>query len=287
MIEDVTSEQHEVQRKMGRCLLRLQQYERLIKALVSDQEVSGIAHQIEEMRQRKGQALANRTLGHLLGVMTASCLSASTSPSDELPSDDPTPPPDAAWFRMRSFITMTPEAHAQTLVELRELVALRNDIVHHLIEKFDVWTLNGCRSAVAYLDESYLTIDRHFASLTSWAKSMLEGRALLASFFESKAFEDFVEERLSPNAIVDWKTAPVVGLLREAERVHHQGGWTRLIDAIGFINARDRSHYPKRYGCGSWLQLLKQSELFDIRRERDETTTACTTSFRSREVDGR
>lgn len=36
--------QREVQRLLGRCMLRLQQYERLLKAIVAHHELAGPAH---------------------------------------------------------------------------------------------------------------------------------------------------------------------------------------------------------------------------------------------------
>lgn len=39
--------QRDVQRKLGRCLLRLQQYEILLKALVAHREISGPAEALQ------------------------------------------------------------------------------------------------------------------------------------------------------------------------------------------------------------------------------------------------
>ena len=38
--EELKTRQHEVQRLLGRCLLRLQQYEKLVKAIVAHHQVS-------------------------------------------------------------------------------------------------------------------------------------------------------------------------------------------------------------------------------------------------------
>ena len=48
--EEVQVQQREVQRLLGRCLLRLQQYERLMKAIVAHSDLSGPAHALEEIR---------------------------------------------------------------------------------------------------------------------------------------------------------------------------------------------------------------------------------------------
>jgi hypothetical protein len=47
---DVQAQQREVQRLLGQCLLRLQQYERLMKAIVAHSNISGPARAGEDPR---------------------------------------------------------------------------------------------------------------------------------------------------------------------------------------------------------------------------------------------
>jgi hypothetical protein len=282
--EDVTSEQHEVQRKLGRCLLRLQQYEGLLKAIAAHHEIAGPADKLQVIRDSRVEELSNKTLGHLVGVLTGSYLSVeSTEVADSSTADAPREAdPSQVWFRMRSSISMSPEGYAETVQQLRELVTLRNDLVHHLVERFNVWTLDGCRDAAAHLDATYLRIDGHYASLTTWAKSMQEAHALTASFFASKAWEDFYVHGIAPEGTVDWPRATVIELLREAAASEARDGWTNLADAIAFIGARHADHTPKRYGCSSWRQVLHESKLFDVRRDKAMDAAPGATWYRCR-----
>lgn len=59
--------QREVQRLLSRCLLRLQQYEHLIKALVAHHEIAGPAHALETIRAERIADAASKTLGTLVG----------------------------------------------------------------------------------------------------------------------------------------------------------------------------------------------------------------------------
>jgi hypothetical protein len=62
--------QWEVQRKLERCLLQLQQYEKLLKAVVSRHEVSGPLDQLEAIREKMANAVQQKTLGTLMGMLT-------------------------------------------------------------------------------------------------------------------------------------------------------------------------------------------------------------------------
>jgi len=284
MSENVTAEQREVQRKMGRCLLRLQQYEGLLKAIIAHQAIEGPGNQLQSIRDTKVEDLKNKTLGHLVGVLTGSYIAVESADAADSAADEPqSEVPATGWFRMRSSITMSPEGYAETVQQLRELVLLRNDLVHHLIEKFNVWTLDGYRDATAYLDAAYLKVDSHYASLASWAKSMQEAQSLTAAFFASKEWEDFFVHGIAPEGTVDWPRATVVKLLRDAARTKSQDGWTNLADAIALIGSAHAEHTPRRYGCSSWRQVLHESKLFIVRREKAMDATPGATWYRIRE----
>lgn len=64
---EVQERQYEVQRSLGRCLLRLQQYERLLKAIVAHHDLSGPAHALEKIRAARIDAASTKTLGILVG----------------------------------------------------------------------------------------------------------------------------------------------------------------------------------------------------------------------------
>ena len=62
-MEEVTVQQHEVQRLLGRCMLRLQQYEGLMKALLAHHELSGFAAELQSRQAARVTALATVSLG--------------------------------------------------------------------------------------------------------------------------------------------------------------------------------------------------------------------------------
>lgn len=138
---DLEAQQSEIQRKLGRCMIRLQQYERLLKSMVASMVVQGPLDQVQAVRDQQSAAVRNRTLGTLVAMFTADCL-VTTPTNSEVGPDDETraggESADTAWGSMRFNIPMPPERYAQVKDGLADLVTLRNDLVHHLIERFDI-----------------------------------------------------------------------------------------------------------------------------------------------------
>jgi hypothetical protein len=260
--------QHEVQCKLGRCMLRLQQYERLLKTMVAGMKVKGSVERFKPLQEQKLAEMRNRTLGALVGALTSDHITVATSEVDVDPVDCTSPGGqdiDVPWVSVCLSISMLPERYAQTKDGLAELVALRNNLVHHLSERFDIFDENGCRAAVTHLDTCYEQIDGHFARLRDWATSLAETKALASSFLQSKAFEDAIVHGVNPEGSVCWPRSTIVECLRKAETVCQVDGWTSLDSAIKFISKESRDHTPNRYGCKTWGQVLKKSGLFELR----------------------
>lgn len=174
-------------------MLRLQQYERSFKTMVAGMAAEGPVKQLHAVQDQKRASMRTKTLGTLVGMFTGDHLTAALSEVEAGPDDNTNSgnkSVDVAWASMRFNISMSPERYAQTKNNLAELVALRNDLVHHLIERFDIFDENGCRAAVTHLDACYEQIDWHFGHLEDWATSLTESQALALSILQSKSFED-------------------------------------------------------------------------------------------------
>jgi hypothetical protein len=124
------SVQHEVQRKLGRCMLRLQQYERLLKALVAIRAVEGPIEELSAVRARQVVSASDKSLGTLVRMFTSSHLTSETSTgeADVSGTGNGNKSSHVAWASMRFSISMPTQRHQQTKVGLAELVALRNDL---------------------------------------------------------------------------------------------------------------------------------------------------------------
>lgn len=97
--EQFVALQHLVQRKLGRCLIRLQQYEGLLKGLVAEHDVSGPAHRLINIRDARMEALSKKTLGHIVGALTENLLTPDSTPADEDRGSDHSADADVSFFR--------------------------------------------------------------------------------------------------------------------------------------------------------------------------------------------
>ncbi|MCG2593024.1 OST-HTH/LOTUS domain-containing protein [Ramlibacter sp. XY19] len=263
-----------VQRLLGRCLLRIQQYERLLKALLAHHELAGPVDTLQAQREERTDKLSDKSLGALVKALFETYVVPSGFERDLLPDGKAATDRIAMAFSFR--IEMAPEDRSKTKAALEELVDLRNQLVHHLIERFDVWSEEGCVDAARHLEERYARIDRHYLELTAWAKAMDETRSMAAQVTQAPAFLEMLVNGVAPDGSFEWPHTGIVRVLREATEQLTEGGWTRLDLARAWIAKTHPDQVPEKYGCRTWPQVLSESRQFDLqyRPEGDGTKTA-------------
>jgi hypothetical protein len=251
--QDLKAQQDEVNRLMGRCVLRLQQYELQLKAILAHHDVSGTLHDLEAGR-------AARLAGSVL-------VSGEPAAREDDVADNAGDPPG---FRVTLRLGMAEEDFARTETELRDLVLLRNDLIHHFMERHDLWTIEGCRTAQDELGASGDQIGAHVARLRSWAADIERTRQEVAEFSRSEAFREAVVNGIDPDGTVFWPGAGIVLALQEAARALAVDGWTDVSAASRWIAERYPHQTPEKYGCKTFPQVLHESGEFDLcRLEKD------------------
>lgn len=188
--------QRTVQRKLGRCLLRLQQVEMLLKALAPHAEVAGPPDQLQTIRDAQVARARKKTMGGLVRMLTDGTLASNAT---DVPDEDGSETAEGPWVRLRFQVVFDAEQFEAAKAWLKELVDLRNQLVHHFLQRFKIRDMQGCTAADAYLDASYETIDAHYLTLLAWARDMKETRALMASIITSETFEDLWFNGVSPD----------------------------------------------------------------------------------------
>lgn len=268
---EIVAAQILVQQALGRCLLRIQQYEMLLKRLAAHIDLQGPADEILNLQQKKAEGLQNKTLGQLVRIFTDDYLVTSEDEEADAPSSS-----QAGWFRFRSKMLVSEESFLETKSALTELVSLRNLLVHHLIERFDIRSLHGCNQAQAFLEESLESIANHYFSLLDWAKSFDNIRELLNS-----ALQDFLDG-IDQHGSVSWPVNGLTDSLIYAEEALSHGGWTPLSEAIRWCSVTYPSQTLRRYGCASWREVIHKPGLFETRKSIDAKSGNSRIHYRSK-----
>lgn len=278
--EGLAALQGVVSQKMGRCILRLQQVELLTKAMLSYSSIEGPAEELSANLEKRKKALANKTLGQLTGEFVGSYVRPLEE--DDTPEDlsaDPRP----CYFRMSWCVQLESDDHTNLKDALTNLVALRNDLVHHFVERFDVFSPDGCAAAITHLDAAFIEIDTQDRVLRTMAKAMDEVRQELGALLASEEGNDmFVYGIMPGGAPMHWPATTIVHWLQNAEQACAINGWTRLTDAIRHIEQRNQGLTPRKYGCTTWRQLVHESKLFQTERRREQQAGGSALWYRSK-----
>lgn len=260
---DIAAPQREVQRLLGRCLIRVQQYEKLLKIMVARQELSGTLQTLAGASDARLAEASDKTLGTMVGrLMDTYVVPEGNEPPDSIP-DQPEAP---VHVQLRTQLAIQPDAYEALKVELRELVTLRNTLVHHFIEQHDIGTVEGCLSAQESLKSAYNKIDRHFNQLMTIAGHMDEVRQEMARLMQTPEFREMVVNGIEPSGRVHWPIAGIVRALRKAYRELAVDGWVNLDAAARWVSEHQPEQTPQKYGCSRWRHVIHESKQFELRR---------------------
>jgi hypothetical protein len=260
---DIVGPQHEVQRLLGRCLIRLQQYERLLKSMIAVQQFSGTSETLPRALDVRKAEASGKTLGTLIGRLMGDYIMKEGS---EPPDDAPDHHSDSTHFAFRIQLNLPDESYESLKADLRELVTLRNALVHHFIELHDLWTVDGCLRTQDALNRSYAKIDRQFEQLSTFAGHMDETRKMAAEIMQSPQFRDMLVNGIGPDGQIHWPMAGIVGALRQAFQELSIGGWVNLDAAARWVSEHQPEQTPQKYGCSRWRQVIHESGQFELRR---------------------
>jgi hypothetical protein len=143
---------------------------------------------------------------------------------------------------------------------------MRNGLVHHFFEQFDLQDEESLKRASDYLDDCYAQVRAQYEEVKAHLIALDEAQTILAEFHNSAEFKDFLLYGIAPDGGREhsWNWTPVVKALREAEQKLAVEGWTELNDAINYIRKHYPEDFPKRYRFKRWDQLIKATNLFEL-----------------------
>lgn len=281
--------QDSVNQKMGRIILRLQQYERLLKRLLATSDISvsidSISKALTHNLDDRITEVHRKTLGQLIGEFTGNFVSIENSVSNSSEPDDAFDVPEQIHFRFKFGLELNEDRFRAIQVELTELLKMRNDLVHHFMERFDLFCESGLLEAASHLDKAGETVKRHFLELQHYASAKDQASQAMIDFHRSKEGSNWLVYGIHPDGTIDWPSAMIVSWLRNAEENCSTDGWTELVPAIEFIkNANGSDLSPQKYGRSSWRQVLHESGLFQIQKRRMSPSDPIKVWYRSKPI---
>ncbi len=258
MNDELQTLQRDMQRMLGRCILLLQQYEKLMKAILINHEIRVFGLPPKSDVEKRIASLSFVTLGNLIGKL----LSTFVTSNEMEDTAKPELPDNIISINIKMGLRISADDYDKMRIDLEELVLLRNKLVHHFIDQYDLWDLDGCRDAYDGLTTAYSRIHHHFEQLRSWARHIDQTRRRLAEFMQS---DDYLNILINGRAPHDWSMTGIVQALQQAAENLAVEGWTSLDLAQQWIIERHPNQLPAMYGCRSWQQVVHESRLFELR----------------------
>lgn len=140
--EGLPAVRYAVEHLFGQCLLHLQTNEFLMKSIVAGHQFSAAITGIEEARADRAAETGRKTMGSLVNEMMGSFLMSEGQ--EGMRQDDQG---DAPFIAFKFNIAFPAEEFARIEAEHRDLVLLRNTLVHHFLEQHDLQTVDACLAA--------------------------------------------------------------------------------------------------------------------------------------------
>src|SRR5690606_11414125 len=185
----------------------------------------------------------NKTLGTLIGRPFAGY----TVPDGDEPSSGPeAPAEDAILFNLRMHLSLPRDRYETLKADLRELVTLRNTLVHHFIDQHDLWTVDDCLQAQDALKRTYAEVDRHFEQLRTFAEHMDQAKQAAAELIRTPEFQNMMCNGIAPDGTIHWPLAGIVSGLRQALQELAADGWTNLDAAARWMSENHPEQTPQK-----------------------------------------
>ncbi|WP_314927601.1 hypothetical protein [Aeromonas piscicola] len=160
----------------GRCLLNLQQFELLLKRVLPSLKMEGNIDTLEGNRKQDAQALSRKMLGELIGEFVNRIGESKNEPEQDIVIDKP-------YIRLKVEIDNIEEHY----LRLRNLLGMRNELVHHFLDKFPLNSDTNCESALLYLAHLSEKIEENRRAFRAMLKAFEEGHNYLYQRLTSDA----------------------------------------------------------------------------------------------------
>jgi hypothetical protein len=248
----------DVLRKVGRNVVLVQQLEQLLKFVVANGNLAGFASELKTLKEAQENKINKQTLGTLVGQYVAN-----SNPESDTQSTEPEEI-DEAYFSFSFRIECDDDYYESRKEALAQLVTERNDLIHHLLPRFDMKSAQSCMALSKELDEQSEKIRFEINRLKATAKALNDGRKEMVAYFQSE--EGWKEIELS-----FLRQSRLVLMLGDiATQMSREDGWTSISSAGHLIKEHapeELEQMKEKHGYNSLKKLIQASEIFDIHEE--------------------
>lgn len=255
---DLIKIRDEVFRKIGRNLLNFQKIELMLKHLVTNGRISGYMSEIEKNHERRKKDVHKQMMGNLVGQFVETTfleLDDSPQSTDEL---------KEPYISFSFNVNAGADFYEHKKQALKLLTDDRNDLIHHLLQRFNTDSIESCMEIEQYLDLQREKLIPEYDFLKSLIENLENAKKIHADFLNS-------EEGIKHFELPFLQQSPVVSLLLNISiQQPRSDGWTLLDNAhrqLHLTLPEEMGQLKNRYGYKTLKELMLASEFFDIHEE--------------------
>jgi len=251
---------NEVYRRIGRNIILFQQLELLFKQLVISGDISGNVHEIQKNVSDRVSKISSQTLGQVVGQF--------------IDIHDPNVDVDEMLLtrsenKLNYFSTVRRVEYSQEDYEakkamLADMVAERNQLVHHLLSAYDLNSVESCKDLLEHLDKQKNKVQTEINISRAQLGSMIKAAVKVYEFICSVEWEK--QEKLS--VLRQSLLANILGDV--ADQMKRPDGWTVINTAGNLLKEHAPNEYSQlqeKYGYRKLKEFILATELFDLKEE--------------------
>lgn len=254
---------NEVHRKIGRNMLLFQQLEHLLKYFVASSSLSGYASELSLIKKQRAISTQKLTLGALVGKYLEATSTESPENSDNEPDELEDITEAFCSFKFHTRYYDAADLNAKKTA-LAQIVFDRNELIHHLLPKFDAKSVESCIQTGKQLDEQKEKVLSEINELIQQLDSFKTGMKFFSEFLNS----DEGKRQFELSWLRQSRLALLLGEI--ASQNARTDGWFSLSAASHIIRreAPEEVDLLKvRYGHKSLKALILATEMFDLYEE--------------------
>jgi hypothetical protein len=260
ILEDAVNEVH---RKIGRNMMLFQQLEYLLKHFVANSSFSGYVSELSLIKEQRAISVRKLTLGSLVGKYLETTSTESPENSDNEP--DELEDITEAFCSFKFHTQYYDAAYLDTKKDaLARIVFDRNELIHHLLLKFDTKSVESCTQTGKQLDEQKEKVLSEINELKRQLDSFKTGMKFFAEFLNSDEGKRQFELSLLRQSLL------ALLLCEIASQNARTDGWFSL-SAASLIIRREAPEevdlLKVKYGHKSLKALILATEMFDLYEE--------------------